>query len=83
MKQQRQEHVIAPVGGCELCEGRPWVSVERTVFEFPRAYHDELRDLRGVAYRASGACRCDCAKGRWLRERDRENDARRAAGQPV
>ncbi len=65
--------------GCEICNGEPWVTVEKVVWEFPQAREGN----RGVQYRAAGSERCRCTKGQWFRMKDRENDAKRAAGQPV
>ncbi len=73
------QEVEAVPQGCELCGGRPWISVEKLVWEFPNAEGDR----RGKQYMGSGAERCQCAKGQWFRQKDRENDAKRAAGLPV
>ncbi len=65
--------------GCELCGGRPWVSVEKLVWEFPKA----AEGRRGLQYMGAGAERCECAKGQWFRQKDRENKSKREMGLPV
>lgn len=54
--------------GCEICGGQPWVSVTKRAV-----------DPSGVEYTTFGAKRCDCAKGQWFRQKDRENEAKRKA----
>ena len=66
-------------GGCEICEGQPWVTVEKLVWEFPKGKEGN----RGIQYMAAGSERCHCTKGQWFRAKDKENAAKRAAGQPV
>ncbi len=73
------QEVEAVPQGCELCGGRPWVSVEKMQFEFPNAHGV----VCGKVYAASGAERCMCSKGQWFRQKDRENEAKRANGLPV
>ncbi len=37
--------------GCELCEGQPWITVRKLVWEFPRAAPAN----RGIQYTADGS----------------------------
>lgn len=65
--------------GCEICEGQPWVTVQKLVWEYPQAQGER----RGKQYMADGSERCHCSKGQWFREKDRENKKKREAGLPV
>ncbi len=67
----RQQEDRAP-DGCEICRGQAWVSIQVT-----------RPDINGIMMTFDGAKRCDCTKGQWFRQKDRENDAKRAAGLPV
>lgn len=61
----RQEADAVPTG-CEICEGRPWITIERTVID----------SYTGQPMLRSGSKRCNCAKGRWFQEKDRERKAK-------
>ncbi len=62
--------------GCDICQGEPWVTVEKIQWEFPKA----KEEARGKQYIASGSRRCECDKGRWFRAKDAENKAKAAGG---
>lgn len=68
----RKEAEAPSPQGCELCEGLPWITVQQKV-----------RDPSGKIYMADGSERCQCPKGQWFRQKDRENEAKRKAGLPV
>ncbi len=72
--------VLAPTPtGCEICDGQPWITVQKLVYEYPHMHPDR----RGKQYMADGSERCQCTKGQWFRMKDRENKAKREAGLPV
>lgn len=77
-EQIQREEQQAPTG-CMMCGGEQWVMVAKLVWEWPK----NPPGRQGKQYQAEGSERCTCAKGQWLRDKDRENAAKRAAGQPV
>lgn len=58
--------------GCEMCGGHPWITIQKRV-----------KDPSGVEYIAEGSKRCDCSKGHWFQQKDRENAAKRKEGLTV
>ncbi len=61
------------IEGCDICDGQPWITITRRIIDpVTKQAEDRL-----------GSQRCHCDKGQWFRQKDRENNAKREAGQPV
>lgn len=68
----RRQEDLAPTG-CPICNGEPWVTVEREVIDA----------LSKLPMKRLGSARCTCSKGQWFRMKDRENQIKREQGLPV